>query len=234
MTRPRFGSTWFDYRPAGRHIRRPTAPLALDPPPPSSRAAGKLSRGCSAVPLPRGSTFFLCLAAVQLVNRKGTATLAYGVSVWVVQLIMPLGFGVIALQLRDTRLMVGADVSWRLRWRSPGLNSHPPLAPPSSWCGLVALLAAVILRTYLCHVGGAALILFWGEGADRVNFSHIIPWSPIPPCRLSRCLRWRVFSPGRNSKRLIRVFRRCWSWVGRADHCPVPPAFSPRSGARRA
>src|SRR5712691_7005250 len=59
-----------------------------------------------------GITIFLCLAALQLVQSEkgGGAMLAYGIPRWTVQLIMPLGFGVIA-----SRLLWHAADSWRGR-----------------------------------------------------------------------------------------------------------------------
>ena len=59
-----------------------------------------------------GITVFLCLAAVQLVQseKEGGKLLAYGIPLWTVQLIMPLGFGVIAL-----RLLWHAADAWRGR-----------------------------------------------------------------------------------------------------------------------
>src|SRR6266436_3319893 len=79
-----------------------------------------------------GITVFLCLAAVQLVQSEkgGGALLAYGIPRWTVQLIMPLGFGVIALRLlwhaaetwrgRLVALLVAASLVW--------IGFHPPLA----------------------------------------------------------------------------------------------------------
>ena len=45
-----------------------------------------------------GITVFLCLAALQLVQseKEGGKILAYGIPLWTVEFIMPLGFGVIA------------------------------------------------------------------------------------------------------------------------------------------
>src|SRR6266851_2889086 len=59
-----------------------------------------------------GITIFLCLAALQLVQaeKSGGKLLAYGIPVWTVQLIMPLGFVVIAL-----RLLWHAADTWRGR-----------------------------------------------------------------------------------------------------------------------
>src|SRR5713101_657172 len=71
-----------------------------------------------------GITIFLCLAALQLVQSEkgGGAMLAYGIPRWTVQLIMPLGFGVIALRLlwhaaetwpgRLAALLVAASLVW--------------------------------------------------------------------------------------------------------------------------
>src|SRR6266700_3249836 len=59
-----------------------------------------------------GITIFLCLAALQLVQAEkgGGAMLAYGIPRWTIQMIMPLGFGVIAL-----RLFWHAADTWRGR-----------------------------------------------------------------------------------------------------------------------
>src|SRR4051812_26686550 len=59
-----------------------------------------------------GITVFLCLAAIQLVQaeKDGGKPFAYGIPLWIIQLIMPLGFGVIAM-----RLLWHASDSWRGR-----------------------------------------------------------------------------------------------------------------------
>src|SRR6266704_1153611 len=48
-----------------------------------------------------GVTIFLCRAAIDLVRSEKTdgKILAYGIPLWTIELIMPLGFGVIALRL---------------------------------------------------------------------------------------------------------------------------------------
>src|SRR5205823_4104304 len=97
-----------------------------------------------------GITVFLCLAAWQLVQseKESAKILAYGIPLWVVQFIMPLGFGVIAFRLvwhaddrwlgRLTALLVAGSIVW--------IGSHPPVAPARLVIpGLIALLAAVVL-----------------------------------------------------------------------------------------
>src|SRR5713101_5573007 len=71
-----------------------------------------------------GITVFLCLGALHLVRseKSGGALLAYGIPRWTVQMIMPLGFGVIALRLlwhsadtwrgRLVALLVAASLVW--------------------------------------------------------------------------------------------------------------------------
>src|SRR5437667_8033924 len=96
-----------------------------------------------------GSTIFLCLAALQLVQSEtsGGAMLAYGIPRWTVQLIMPLGFGVIALRLlwhagdtwrgRVAALAIAASMVW--------IGFHPALEPAKLVVpGLAALLVAVV------------------------------------------------------------------------------------------
>src|SRR6266850_2100191 len=110
-----------------------------------------------------GITVFLCLAAWQLVQSEkgGGKILAYGIPRWTVQVIMPLGFGVIAL-----RLLWHAADTWRGRLAALGIAGamvwmgfHPPLAPAKLVVpGLMALLVAVVLGAPIfVMLGGAAL-----------------------------------------------------------------------------
>ena len=124
-----------------------------------------------------GITIFLCLAAWQLVQSEkgGGALLAYGIPRWTVQLIMPVGFGVIAL-----RLLLHAAETWRGRLAALGIAAamvwiglHPPLEPAKLVIpSLIALFVAVVLGAPIfVMLGGAALILFWGEGSPIASIS---------------------------------------------------------------
>ena len=46
-------------------------------------------------------TFFLCVASIQFIEteREGGNILAYGLPVWVIQLVLPIGFGLVGLRL---------------------------------------------------------------------------------------------------------------------------------------
>jgi C4-dicarboxylate transporter, DctM subunit len=163
-----------------------------------------------------GITIFLCLAAWQLVQseREGAAVLAYGIPLWTVQFIMPLGFAVIALRL----LWQAAD-SWRGRLIAlvvagsvVGIGLHPPLAPAKLVIpGLIALLAAVVFGAPIfVMLGGAALILFWGEDTPIASIS-LTHYSMVTNPTLATVplftLAGYFLAEGGASKRLIRVFQ---------------------------
>jgi len=163
-----------------------------------------------------GITIFLCLAALQLVQSEkgGGKILAYGIPLWTVQLIMPLGFGIIALRL----LWHGAD-TWRGRLVAVlvagtmvGIGFHPPLAPARLVVpGLVALLAAVVFGAPIfVMLGGAALILFWGDGTPIASISlthYSMVTNPTLPTIPLFTLAGYFLAEGGASKRLIRVFQ---------------------------
>jgi len=163
-----------------------------------------------------GITIFLCLAALQLVQAEkgGGAMLAYGIPRWTIQLIMPLGFGVIALRLlwhagdtwrgRLAALAIAATMTW--------MGFHPPLAPVKLVVpGLVALLVAVVLGAPIfVMLGGAALILFWGADSPIASISlthYSMVTNPTLPTVPLFTLAGYFLAEGGASKRLIRVFQ---------------------------
>ena len=163
-----------------------------------------------------GITVFLCVAAAQLVQSdKGVGKiLAYGIPVWSVELIMPLGFGVIAL-----RLLWHAADGWRGRLVALFvalsmivIGLYPPLAPARLVVpGLVALLAAVVFGAPIfVMLGGAALILFWGEDIPIASISlthYSMVTNPTLPTLPLFTLAGYFLAEGGASKRLIRVFQ---------------------------
>jgi len=163
-----------------------------------------------------GITVFLCLASVQLVQseKAGGAMLAYGIPRWTVQLIMPLGFGVIAL-----RLLWHAGDTWRGRVAALAMAAgmiwigfHPPLEPAKLVIpGLITLVVAVVLGAPIfVMLGGAALILFWGADSPIASISlthYSMVTNPTLPTVPLFTLAGYFLAEGGASKRLIRVFQ---------------------------
>lgn len=121
--------------------------------------------------------FFLCVTSLQyvLAMRPLGKELVYGVKVWVVQLVLPIGFGLITWRLlwhaaatglgRVSALVLAAALGGLAFW-SPG--------SVYSWmvAGLIGLAIATILGApVFTALGGAALMLFWG---------HELPMQAVP------------------------------------------------------
>jgi C4-dicarboxylate transporter DctM subunit len=165
-----------------------------------------------------GITVFLCLAALQLVQSEkgGGKILAYGIPIWAVQCIMPFGFAVIALRL----IWHGAD-AWRGRLATVAVAAavvwigfHPPFTLTAAKLvvpGLIALLVAVVLGAPIfVMLGGAALILFWGEDLPIASISlthYSMVTNPTLPTVPLFTLAGYFLAEGGASKRLIRVFQ---------------------------
>lgn len=163
-----------------------------------------------------GISGFLCVAAIQWIQetRSSGNILAYGIPVWTVQLIMPIGFAVIAL-----RLIWHVGDTWRGRVVAAliaaamlGVGAHPPASPEKLvYPGLGLLLAAVVMGAPIfVMLGGAALILFWGEATpiSSVSVTHysMVTNSTLPTVPLFT-LAGYFLAEGGASQRLIRVFQ---------------------------
>ncbi|MGO8675557.1 MAG: TRAP transporter large permease subunit [Limisphaerales bacterium] len=159
---------------------------------------------------------FLCVASLQYVldMRPLGDVLVYGIRVWVVQLILPAGFGVVACRLvwhasarwggRGLALAVGLVVGGLALW-SPG--------GPERWLvpALVALVVATLLGAPLfTALGGAALILFWGhsEPIQSVPLKHYsLTTNDLLPSIPIFTLAGYFLAESGASKRLVRVFQ---------------------------
>ena len=163
-----------------------------------------------------GISVFLCVAAVQLVQSEKEAgkILAYGVPTWTIQLVMPAGFGVIALRLlwhaaenwrgRLVALLVASGIVW--------IGFHPPVAPDRLVVpALGSLLIAVVLGAPIFVIlGGAALILFWAQDLPIASISlthYSMVTNPTLPTVPLFTLAGYFLAEGGASKRLIRVFQ---------------------------
>jgi tripartite ATP-independent transporter DctM subunit len=159
---------------------------------------------------------FLCVASVQYVLdvRPLGKVLVYGIPVWVVQLVLPAGFGVVALRLvwhasarwggRILALAVGLVVAGLALW-APG--------SPERW--LIPALVALAVATFLgapvfTALGGAALILFWGHGEpiQSIPLKHYsLTTNDLLPSIPIFTLAGYFLAESGASKRLVRVFQ---------------------------
>jgi tripartite ATP-independent transporter DctM subunit len=163
-----------------------------------------------------GISVFLCVAAAQLVQTEKEAgkILAYGIPLWTIQSVMPVSFGVIAL-----RLLWGAAEGWRGRLGALLLAGglvwtglQPPIAPEALVLpALLTLLLAVVLGAPIfVLLGGAALILFWGQDLPIASISlthYSMVTNPTLPTVPLFTLAGYFLAEGGASKRLIRVFQ---------------------------
>lgn len=161
-------------------------------------------------------TCFLGLAALQFVasERTGGKILAYGIPIWVMQSVLPLGFFLIAV-----RLIWNSSDGWRNRLVTLMLTGalfwigiHPPVAPDKMVVPALAglLIAMALGAPIFVLLGGAALILFRGEDLPIASISlthYSMVTNPTLPTIPLFTLAGYFLAEGGASKRLVRVFQ---------------------------
>ncbi len=161
-------------------------------------------------------SFFLCVAGAQFVmsERGAGDVIAYGVRTWVVQLLLPVGFGLVMI-----RLLWHTAESWRGRLVAlvlfgafVALGIWSPLSPAQlKWPAIATLLAATVLGApVFTTLGGLALILFWAAdtpiAAIPVTHYSLVVNPSLPTVPLFT-LAGYFLAEGGASKRLVRVFQ---------------------------
>ena len=162
----------------------------------------------------------LCDASVKflLTEKAGGKALAFGIPIWVIQLILPLSFGLIAI-----RLIRHAATTWKGRGMvllCAGLilliGAQSPW-PPEAMVkpALVLLLGAAVLGTPIFAIlGGVSLILLWGlqMPAASIPLKHYsLVTNPSLPAIPLFTLAGYFLSEGGASRRLVRVFQSLFS-----------------------
>jgi C4-dicarboxylate transporter, DctM subunit len=181
----------------------------------------------------------LCAASAQfaLEERAGGSELPYGIPLWIVQLAMPLGFGAIAM-----RLIWRATNTWPRRgfalFLAAGIGAAGAFVPTS--VALIGLLIATVLGAPIfVTIGGAALILFWGNNVPitAVAIEHYgLVTNPALPAIPLFTLAGYFMAEGGASRRLVRVFQALSGWfrggaaVATALICAFFTAFTGGSG----
>jgi tripartite ATP-independent transporter DctM subunit len=158
---------------------------------------------------------FLCAAGVQYVREMKPLgkILVYGIPVWVIQIVMPIGFGLIALRLlwhasgkwrgRGVALVLALAIIVIGKW-TPG-SPEQWLVPAMIVLGIATLLGSPVFTA----LGGAALILFWGHGdpVEAVPLKHysLTTNDMLPSLPIFTMAGYFLAESGA-SKRLVRVF----------------------------
>ncbi len=174
-------------------------------------AAHVFSNGVAAV-----VTAFLCIAAVQFVQseREAGGDLIPGLPSWWVELLLPVGFALILMRLL-----------WRVSERWP-VRIAVLLAVVAAVCALgfaplpaakltLPLLAVIVCATALggpvfALLGGAALVLFWGEDLPIASLPldhYRLVVNPSLPAVPLFTLAGYLLAESQAPARLIRVFR---------------------------
>ncbi len=165
-------------------------------------------------------TAYLAVAAFQFtrIEREAGLKLALNIPVWWVQAFLVIGFAVIAL-----RLFWQAAANWRWRLAVFGLTAgaiwltaRPPVDPAGL---MVPFLIVLLVATFLgapifVTLGGAALILFWGQG-DPIASIPLDHYDQVTNPLLATLplftLAGYFLAESRASERLVRFFT---AWTG--------------------
>jgi tripartite ATP-independent transporter DctM subunit len=167
---------------------------------------------------------FLCVASIQFVltEKSAGAQLAYGIPIWIIELVLPLGFGLIAL-----RLVWHAAQNWQQRLFALGLagvivgfGAWSPVAPEKLLVpSLLALVLSVLLGApVFTGIGGAALILFWADhspiAAIALKHYSLVTHPSLPTIPLFT-LAGYFLAESSASTRLVSLFEALFgSWRG--------------------
>jgi tripartite ATP-independent transporter DctM subunit len=160
-------------------------------------------------------TVLLGVAAARFVasERAAAGTLAYGLPLWIVQAVLPLGFAVIGW-----RLIRGVADQWRWRGAAAALALVlvlvallPPVAAARLTVPffLLLLLATIVGMPIFAALGGAGLILFWRDGSPIASLTvdhYSLVTNPTLPTVPLFTLAGYFLADGGASRRLIRVF----------------------------
>jgi tripartite ATP-independent transporter DctM subunit len=157
----------------------------------------------------------LCVAGAQfaLAEREGGRILAHGIPVWMVEALLPLGFGLIALRLllRSAEGIGHRINACILAGMLVTVVSFLPVSPREMVVpGLIGLAAAMLSGAPLFAViGGTALLLVWGAGVPiaSVAVDHYgLTANPSLPAIPLFTLAGYFLAESGSPKRLIELF----------------------------
>lgn len=184
----------------------------------------KLSHAAKFISSTAGAAVSLGLAVASFILVKTEAQypnyIMQGLPTWVAEIVMPIGFLIIAIRLffhgtksaRDRVLgliIIGIFAIFGL--------FIPLTGSFIIWVGLAMLVLAIIAGTpVFVALGGAALLLFWNNQVPTASIPsemYRIVTSPVLPTIPLFTLAGYFLSEGGASKRLVTVFRTWFGWL---------------------
>lgn len=192
--------------------------------------------GVIAAALGAAVSVILTLAAAEFVqSERGVgSSFGAGIPTWVAELVLPVGFALIAV-----RLVWRASDRWGGRLlAATGLaagwfiGTHPSLLEGRTpWPGLVlVVLGGAFGAPIFAILGGAAVVLFMADGVTPAAIlieTYSLSTSPTLAAIPLFTLTGFLLAEGRASERLLRVFRSLVGWIpgGTAVVCAVLCSF---------
>lgn len=169
-----------------------------------------------------GVSILLCRASIDLIviERQAGTEVAIGLPVWVAQLAMPIGFGLIAVRL----VWRAAPQWWGRALAGVGfligvlLGQFPQwLEGAARWPWLVIiLLGAALGGPIFAALGGVAVVMFMIDGISSAAVpvdTYRLVVSPTLPAIPLFTLAGFLLSQGQSSQRLLRMFRAFLGWM---------------------
>lgn len=164
----------------------------------------------------------LAFVAIDLVHieRETGAEIGLGIPLWWAMLVIPFGFGLVAL-----RALAGASDG---RWGRVAALAVAAAVAAGAWLTgeagpgwLVPGLAAIALLTVLgmpifAAIGGAALLLFWKDGVPLASVpeeTYRLAASPMLPAVPLFTLGGYLLAESGASRRLLRLFTALFGWM---------------------
>ena len=155
-----------------------------------------------------------------LVEARFPNNILPGVPIWLVQVIMPVGFALIAYQIyaksstdRVLRLIMLLIV---IVMAALGVGETTP-SSMIMWLGIVSLIISLVFGAPIfVGMGGIALLLFWNAGVPVTAIpaeTYRIVVSPTLPTIPLFTLGGYLLAEGGASKRMIEVFQQWFGWI---------------------
>jgi tripartite ATP-independent transporter DctM subunit len=158
----------------------------------------------------------LCVAGIRFVQLEHQAgnVIAYGIPRWLIQFVLPIGFGIITVRLlrhtsgnwlgRALATLLCAAIVW--------VGVYPPIAPERLMVpALLTLLTATLVGIPIfATLGGTVLILFWAHDVPIAGLTidhYSLITNPSMATVPLFTLAGYFLAEGGAPKRLVRVFR---------------------------